>query len=73
MHPTTVMHETIVYAISGYSQLTLEQGLDNEIDNDGMHPLLQMINAMLEAYREIIGVCHQLPQLDELQSLANEI
>jgi hypothetical protein len=68
-----VIHETIVCSISGYSQLTLEPSFKNKVANDGMHPLLQTISAMLTAYREIIGVCCQLPQLHELQSLANEI
>jgi hypothetical protein len=40
MRPTTVLHETLVYSISGYSQITLDHDNTNEVANDGMHPLL---------------------------------
>jgi hypothetical protein len=51
----------------------LDHGPTNEVGNDGMHPLIQTIYAMLAAYREIIGVCQQLSSLAALQCLANEI
>jgi predicted heme/steroid binding protein len=73
MHPTMVLHEMLIYSISSCSQLTLDHDNTNEVANDGMHPLLQTIHAMPAAYREIIGVCQQLPPLSALQSLANEI
>jgi predicted heme/steroid binding protein len=63
----------LVYSISGYSQITLDHDNTNEAANDGLHPLLQTIHAMPAAYKEIIGVCQQLPPLAALQSLANEI
>jgi hypothetical protein len=61
MHPTMVLHKTLIYLISGYSQLTLDHDNTNEEANDGMHPLLQTIHAVPAAYRETIGVCQQLP------------
>jgi hypothetical protein len=56
-----------------FSQLTLEPGLDHEAADAGTHPLLQTISTMPQVYCDIIGVCHQLPQMHDLQSLANEI
>jgi hypothetical protein len=40
MHPTMVLHETLVYSISGYSQIMLDHDHTNEVANDGLHPLL---------------------------------
>jgi hypothetical protein len=40
MYPTMVIHEMLVYAISGYSLTMLEQGSSNETATDGMHPML---------------------------------
>jgi hypothetical protein len=57
MHPTMVLYETLVYSISGYSQITLEDECTNEVVNDGLHPLLRTIHVMPAAYRDIIGVC----------------
>jgi hypothetical protein len=34
MHPTMVLHETLVYSISGYSQITLDHDNTNEAAND---------------------------------------
>jgi hypothetical protein len=73
MHPTTVLHETLVYSISRYSQITLDDARTNEAANDGLHPLLRTIHAMPDAYRDIIGVCQQLPPLAALQSLTDEL
>jgi hypothetical protein len=57
MHPTMVLHETLVYLISGYSQIMLEDERTNEVVHDGIHPLLRTIQVMPAAYRGIIGVC----------------
>jgi hypothetical protein len=57
MHPTMVLHETLVYLISGYLQIMLEDEHNNEVVNDGLHPLLQTIQVMPAVYRDIIGVC----------------
>jgi hypothetical protein len=73
MHPTTVLHEMLVYLISGYSQITLEAKSTNEVVKDGIHPLLRTIQAMPAAYRDIIGVCQQLPPIAALQSPAAEL
>jgi hypothetical protein len=40
MHPTMVLHETLVYSISGYSQITIDHDNTNEVAIDGLHPLL---------------------------------
>jgi hypothetical protein len=56
-----------------YSLTTLKQGSSNETATDGMHPMLRTIQDMPESHRDIIGVCQQLPHLEDLQKLADEI